>query len=55
MSTKLQSDRKVTTQLRIDMGLHKLLKIKAAEQGTTIKALLDEIMSEALGIKEDKN
>lgn len=53
MSTKLQSDSKSTTQVRIDVGWHKRLKIKAAEQGTTIKALLDEIFSEALSPKEE--
>ena len=54
MSTKLQSDNKPTTQVRIDVGLHKLLKVKAAQQETSIKALLDEILSEALGPEEVK-
>ena len=52
MSTKLQSDSKSTKQVRIDAGWHKLLRVKAAQQGTTIKALLDEIFSEALSPKE---
>ena len=53
MSIKLQSDKKATKQVRIDSGFHKLLRIKAAaQQGTSIKAVLDEIFSEALSQEE---
>lgn len=32
---------KLTKQVRIDAGIHQLLKIKAAKAGMTIKALLE--------------
>ena len=55
MSTKSQSDRKVTKQIRIDANWHKELRVRAAQQETTIKAIMDEIFSEALSpTKEDK-
>jgi len=37
-----QVDNKPTIQVRIDRGLHKLLKIQAAQRGTTLRSLLDE-------------
>lgn len=55
MSTRLQVDNKSTKQVRIDAGWHKLLRIKAAQRGTSIKALLDEIFSEALGVEENES
>ena len=49
MKMSLQSDNKSTIQVRIDSGWHKRLKIIAAQRGTSIKGLLDEIFSEAFG------
>lgn len=49
-----QSDKKTTKQVRIDAGLHKLLKIKAAEASTTVKALLEECLAELLEVKGEK-
>ncbi len=44
-----QIDKKLTKQVRIDVGLHQLLKIKAAKSGTTIKSLLDGYLADLLG------
>jgi len=44
-------DHKTTKQVVIDIGYHKLLKSKAAEQGMTLKEALEEILSMALGAK----
>jgi predicted HicB family RNase H-like nuclease len=51
-SQKLQSDQRTTKQVRIDEGLHKLLKIKAAESGMAIRELLEECLAEFLGTDE---
>lgn len=47
-----QSDKKSTKQVRIDAGLHQLLKVKAAKSGTSIKGLLEECLAEALAVDE---
>lgn len=44
-------DRKTTKQVLIDAGMHKLLKIKATEAGTTIRAILEEFLMEVLEVK----
>lgn len=49
-----QSDKKPTKQVRIDAGLHQLLKVKAAETSTTIKELLEEFLAELLEVKGEK-
>lgn len=49
-----QIDNKFTKQIRIDVGLHKLLKIKAAKAGMTIKTLLEGYLAELLRV-EGKN
>ena len=46
---KLQSDRNQTKQIRIDVGLHQLLKIKAAKSGMTIRTLLEGCLADLLG------
>ena len=51
--TKRQSDNKTTKQVRIDAGMHRLLKIKSAELGRTIRELLEEALTELLAIKND--
>lgn len=43
-----QIDRKTTKQVRIDAGLHQLLKIKAAKSEMSIKTLLEEYIAEGL-------
>ena len=48
MKSKL-SDKKVTKQVRIDSGLHKLLKIKAAQGEKTIRELLETCLADLLG------
>lgn len=47
----LQIDKKTTKQIRIDIGVHQLLKIKAAEAGTSIKDLLEGYLAELLEVK----
>lgn len=48
---KRQSDTKTTKQVRIDAGLHHLLKVRAATEKTTIKELLEGILAELLELK----
>ena len=51
MKTKSQlSDKKDTKQVRIDGGLHQLLKVKAAQENRTIKELLEECLVELLAV-----
>lgn len=38
----------MTKHIKIDAGLHKLLKIKAAKSGMTIKTLLEGYVAEIL-------
>ena len=47
-----QIDNKSTKQIRIDAGLHQLLKIKAAKLRTSIKTLVEGCLAELLGIEE---
>ena len=47
---KRQIDKKTTKQVRIDAGLHQLLKIKAAEQGESIKGLLEGYLADILAV-----
>lgn len=44
-------DKKLTMQVRVEMGLHTLLKILAAEQKTTIKTLIEGLIIDYLGNK----
>jgi hypothetical protein len=37
--------------VQIDAGLHQLLKIKATEQGMTIKTFLEEYLAEVLAVE----
>lgn len=48
MEIKKRVDKKTTKQVRIDAGLHELLKIKAATENTTIKALIEDSLSHFL-------
>ncbi len=45
-----QIDRKTSKQVRIDSGLHYLLKLKATEAGQSIKAFLEGILADILGV-----
>lgn len=45
-----QIDKKSTMQVRIDAGLHQLLKIEAARARRTIKALIEEALAELLAL-----
>ncbi|MBI3379355.1 hypothetical protein HY029_01210 [Candidatus Gottesmanbacteria bacterium] len=52
--TNPQIDRKSTKQVRIDSELHRLLKVKAAKSGMTIKNLLEEYLADLLGVPENQ-
>jgi predicted HicB family RNase H-like nuclease len=47
-SINRQVDKKTTMQIRIDTGLHQLLKIKAAKAGVSIKTLLEGYLANLL-------
>lgn len=49
-----QIDQKTTKQIRIDAGLHKILKTYAAQSGMSIKALLEDYLSDLLAIDRNK-
>jgi predicted HicB family RNase H-like nuclease len=49
-----QIDKNLTKQVRIDAGLHQLLKIKAASSGMSIKALLEGYLADLLAVKEEE-
>ncbi len=49
---KLQSDKNSTKQVRIDAGLHQLLKIKATRAGVSIKTLLEGYLAELLAVEK---
>lgn len=48
-----QIDKKPSKQVRIDTGLHRLLKKKAVEENTTIKGLLEEYLAELLAVEPE--
>lgn len=52
--TNIQIDRKSTKQIRIDAGVHQLLKVYASQSGVTIKALLEDYLSDLLAIDKDE-
>lgn len=45
---------KTTKQIAIDMGLHKLLKIRAAKQGESIKELIEGVLAEYLAVDKEE-
>jgi len=51
---KRQSDKNRTKQVRIDAGLHKLLKVRAAEAGTSIRSVLEDYLAELLEVSNGK-
>jgi len=50
-SQKRQVDQRTTKQVRIDSGLHQLLKIRAAQQNMSIRELLESYLAEMLELK----
>jgi len=54
LSKNLQIDKKSTKQVRIDAGLHQLLKIYAAKAGRSIKSLLEECLAELLAVSNEE-
>lgn len=48
---KRQIDSKLSKQVRIDMTLHKELRIEAAKQNKTIKRLIEEYIIDGLAKK----
>lgn len=50
-SMSRQIDKKNTMQVRIDSSVHRLVKIRAAEEGRTIRELVEEGLAEILGVE----
>lgn len=48
-----QVDKKKTKQVRIDAGVHRLLKIKAAQTGESLRGLIEGALTEVLAIETD--
>lgn len=46
--TSKQSDKNITKQIRIDKGVHRLLKIKSAQCGKSIRELVETCLVELL-------
>ncbi len=46
-------DKNSTKQIRIDAGLHRLLKLKATDAGISIKTLLEGYLADLLAIEND--
>lgn len=49
-----KSDKNPTKQIRIDSGLHYLLKKLAKEQGESMKSLIEDALSELLAVDNQK-
>lgn len=52
--TSLQIDKKTTKQIRINAGVHQLLKTKAAKSGVSIKTLLEGYLAEMLAVESEE-
>lgn len=48
-----QIDKKTSKQVRIDTGLHRLLKLQAIKEETTIKGLLEGYLAELLAVEPE--
>lgn len=48
-----QIDKNSSKQVRIDSGIHQLLKIKAAKSGMTIKEALEGCLADFLALDND--
>ena len=51
MKESRQVDKKPTKQVRIDRELHRLLKIRAATEKTTIKSLIEGAIADILEVE----
>jgi predicted HicB family RNase H-like nuclease len=51
MKKSRKIDKNLTKQVRIDSGLHQLLKIKAAKSGESIKTLIEGCLADLLEVK----
>lgn len=49
-----QGDKNKSKQVRIDTGIHQLLKIEAAKSDKSLKSLLEGIAAEVLGVINEK-
>lgn len=54
MSTKRKVDKNKSKQVRIDAGIHKLLKIHCAERGETLRSVIEGCLADVLGADIDK-
>jgi predicted HicB family RNase H-like nuclease len=41
-------------RIPISDALHQALKVRAAQESTTLRELIERLLSEALGVKENK-
>lgn len=55
MNENRQIDKKLTKQIRIDAGLHQLLKLKATKAGMSIKTLLEGYLADLLAVDETEH
>ena len=53
--TNRQVDKKSTKQVRIDAGLHQLLKLEATKRSISIKTLLEGCLAELLAIENKRS
>lgn len=53
-SPSKQINKNPTTLVRIDTGLHRLLKVRASTEETTIRSLVEGALSELLSVEGSK-
>jgi len=51
--SKAKVDKNLTKQVRIEVGLHSVLKIQAARKKTSIKALIEGWIAEGLSTEKE--
>lgn len=49
-----QIDKNKSKQVRIDVGIHKLLKIYCAKSGETLRSVIEGCLADVLGVGIDK-
>lgn len=49
-----QIDKNKTKQIRIDFGIHQLLKLEATRRSMSIKTLLEGYLADLLAVEEKK-
>lgn len=47
-------DKNLTKQVRIDAGLHRLLKIESGKRDKSIKTLVEALLGDFLEVKDDR-